>query len=321
MPFLDTTVAITPPHGATPPWTLPDLDRQFELFSHDMQYGQRHSALTLKNRRVSYRNLREFLRVTRGETAPLGHPFVSVPAWLAWNGERRVPVSPVTLHSYFANLRAFARYLVALHGVADPFAGVRAPTLPARVPKARTPAECQRILDTAEHYPWGSAFERMRAVALVAIMLFAGLRQREVLTLKRNDVNLVEETILIKGKGRGGGKERVMFIAPDLHTALAHYIAVRDTRRDPAPEFFLALSNRGMSETTFRRTMRRIRAASGVPFTMHSLRHSFITQLLRSGVPIHVVSRAAGHTQITTTAGYLRVWDEDVRRAARTLTY
>ena len=46
---------------------------------------------------------------------------------------------------------------------------------------------------------------------------------------------------------------------------------------------------------------------------MHSLRHSFVTMLLKNGVPLHVASELAGHNDIATTAGYLRVFDEDKR--------
>jgi site-specific recombinase XerD len=43
--------------------------------------------------------------------------------------------------------------------------------------------------------------------------------------------------------------------------------------------------------------------------------------LLRSGVPLHVARELAGHTSITTTAGYLRVWDEDKRDQIRKVSF
>ena len=52
---------------------------------------------------------------------------------------------------------------------------------------------------------------------------------------------------------------------------------------------------------------------------MHSLRHSFVTMLLKSGVPIHVASELAGHTDIRTTAHYLRVFDDEKRQVIKRL--
>ena len=44
----------------------------------------------------------------------------------------------------------------------------------------------------------------------------------------------------------------------------------------------------------------------------HSLRHSCFTQLVKDGVDLRLVQRLAGHKNINTTAGYIRVTDEDV---------
>jgi site-specific recombinase XerD len=41
--------------------------------------------------------------------------------------------------------------------------------------------------------------------------------------------------------------------------------------------------------------------------------------LLQSGVPIHIAKELAGHTDINTTAGYLRVWDHEQQAQIRKL--
>jgi site-specific recombinase XerD len=304
-------------------WLLSTLDREFAFFEHLLRYGKNQSSCTVANHRVAYKNLRAFLAATFGESIELPNTLFDPLAWLAWNRLKTKPPGEASMHTYWSKNRTFFRFLVEEHGIADPFAKTEAPTLPERVPKARTPAECARILDAAEHGSWPSAFERFRAVAMLAIILFAGLRRREVLQLKRLHVDFDQQTINIeKGKGRGGGKQRITFIAPELDRVLRRYVQLRDQLRDAPPEFFCSRHHSDpVSETTFRRIMRDVRASSGVPFTLHSLRHSFITQLLRSGVPLHTVSDLAGHSQLTTTAGYLRVWDEDKRRALTGFTY
>lgn len=41
-------------------------------------------------------------------------------------------------------------------------------------------------------------------------------------------------------------------------------------------------------------------------FTPHALRHSFVTNLLITGVPLHVVSQLANHSSVTTTMRYVK---------------
>jgi site-specific recombinase XerD len=51
------------------------------------------------------------------------------------------------------------------------------------------------------------------------------------------------------------------------------------------------------------------------PVSFHSLRHTFATNLYHKTGDLHLVQRALGHRQITTTEIYARVGDDSVRRA------
>jgi len=60
----------------------------------------------------------------------------------------------------------------------------------------------------------------------------------------------------------------------------------------------------------------RVRARTGVEFTLHMLRHTHATQLVRSGVAIEVVARLLTHRSSTTTSQtYVHFDVEDVRDA------
>lgn len=300
-----------------------DLDAAFADYLDKARFTDRLSPWTIQNFATAYRNYRKFLLDGRIEETPLGRALVDIDAWLKWAATRERSLSPDTVHTWWRAVRRFFAYLETEYGVASPFHGRKAPPLGERIPKAKTPAECSRILEAAYQYDWPCEFDRARAVAMLAVVLYAGLRRSEVLRLKFLDVNFEEQVIMVRGgKGRGGGKDRMIMMAPDLRRILETYLRERRRANLTAPEFFCSIKTRaGLTWLGFRRIVAAVRDAAQVPFTLHSLRHSFVTQLLRSGVPIHTVAALAGHTHITTTEHYSSVWDDDKRLAVRQLTF
>ena len=75
--------------------------------------------------------------------------------------------------------------------------------------------------------------------------------------------------------------------------------------------------------------MRRLRARTGINFTVHMLRHSCAPELVRGGVPIEVVRRLLTHRSSATTSQiyvHLRAGDvrhslADISKAHRLLGY
>lgn len=298
--------------------TLTDLDRRFEEFCEYALHGLGHSPASVTAYRGTYRMFRRFL-LESGKSLRTG--IFAIEEWTVWIRKRGV--SATTVNSYWRMLRIFFNDLEKRDGISNPFSKLRAPSLPARIPKAYSAKDCAHILTAAENVPWASEYERALAVALFGTMLYAGLRRGELLRLNATDVNTEAGTIrVVRGKGRAGGKDRTAYFGPELREILIRFVQQRRLKRIEAPAFFASTkTGRAICVSTLKRIHQRVRAASGIPFSLHALRHSFVTMLLASGVPLHVAQELAGHTNITTTAGYLRVWDEDKQREIRKVSY
>ncbi|MEO6325973.1 MAG: tyrosine-type recombinase/integrase, partial [Thermoanaerobaculia bacterium] len=266
------------------------------------------SPRTERWERRSFSGWRRFLEEGLGLPAEAFEARVlEVDEWATWN--RRRGVSPITVNSYWRGLRLFFNDWERREDVVNPFRRSRTPRFQAAPPKALTQTDCRRLLLTAANMPRWDRFQRARNTALLATMLYAGLRLGEVLALLYADVDLEEGTLrVVRGKGRYGGRTRLAEVGPDLTAILNAYVKERRHIGYQNPEFFSSLAGGRLGVGGINHLIRTVRAASGVRFSAHVLRHSFVTHLLRAGVPLYIARDLAGHANISTTLGYTKVF-------------
>jgi integrase/recombinase XerD len=135
-----------------------------------------------------------------------------------------------------------------------------------------------------------------------------GLRLNEACHLRVTDLHGDRHQIrVVQGKGR---KDRYTLLSPRLLEELRLYWKLYrpDGWLFPAHHEVQQPMIDGTGQRIFYRAVQR----AGLPRQggIHSLRHSFATHLLESGVEITVVQRLLGHTSLNTTAGYLHVRQE-----------
>lgn len=290
-----------------------ELEARFRAFCTYARTVKNQSAASIVWYEKAFQNFRAFLRTKLAlDPAAFAVQLRSIEPWVQWNRERGI--AAISANNYWRGLRAFFRDVEQRDGTPSPFHGLKAPRFPRSEPKARSADECRRILEAAEHYPWASPYTQSLAVAVLATMLYAGLRRGEVVRLRYADIDRDTGTILVhEGKGAYGGRDRRAYISDELDAVLRRYLRERTRRGYVGPEFFVSSkSGFGLSLEGLQRIIRIVRRASGVPFSAHMLRHSFVTHLLHKGVAIHVVSRLAGHRQLSTTMGYAAIFEKDL---------
>jgi integrase/recombinase XerD len=144
--------------------------------------------------------------------------------------------------------------------------------------------------------------------ALLMTVYGGGLRVNEACHLKVSDLLGSRHQIrVVQGKGK---KDRYTILSPQLLQELRRYWRLFrvTTWLFPSP----VDPQRPLIDATAQRIYYRAVRRAGLPRRggIHSLRHSFATHLLESGVEITVVQRLLGHTSLSTTAGYLHVRQE-----------
>lgn len=159
------------------------------------------------------------------------------------------------------------------------------------------------------------AIDQPRDQVWFTLMLRAGLRVGEVVTLKRGDVlapatGTMPARLRVLGKGR---KERIVYLSADAYAVLARWLAeLPDTPNTP-----LCPNQRGQPMTVngLQERLRHYAAKAGVQVTCHQLRHTFACQLVEHDLPVTTLAKLMGHASLSTTQVYLAGVDPHARQA------
>lgn len=155
----------------------------------------------------------------------------------------------------------------------------------------------------------------LRDRAILETLFSTGLRLAELVALDRLKFEQAEEKqmeLSIIGKG---GKVRTVYFSDRCMKYIKMYLA---NRKDSEPALFYALY-RGTANRINPRTVQKILKIhlkeAGLPedITIHTLRHSYATDLLASGVDIRFVQEMLGHSDPKTTARYTHVTNKQLR--------
>jgi site-specific recombinase XerD len=166
---------------------------------------------------------------------------------------------------------------------------------PQRLPVTLSTEEVRRLLD---------AVTTLRERAIMEIAYSSGLRLGEVLRLKLTDIDSDRMVIRVE-RGKGGKDRNVMLAASLLETLRAYW-----KRDKPRRWLFPGQGGqRPLCPTTVQRAfaVAKERARIDKPVSFHSLRHSFATHLLESGVNVRTIQVLLGHRSLGTTERYTHV--------------
>lgn len=225
------------------------------------------------------------------------------------------PLSATSAGRTVVAVRGFHRFCLA-DGLAatDPAAGVRPPSPSRRLPKALPLADVEAILESA-----GSAGTSLalRDRALLEVLYGTGARISEAVGLDVDDLDRVDATVLLRGKG---GKERLVPIGSYALAAVDAYLTrarpeLVAAGRGPAGALFLNARGGRLSRQSAWAVLVRAAERAGVTrdVSPHTLRHSFATHLLEGGADVRVVQELLGHASVTTTQIYTLVTVDNLR--------
>jgi site-specific recombinase XerD len=155
---------------------------------------------------------------------------------------------------------------------------------------------------------------RYRDLTIVHFMLLCGLRSREVLELKLDDIVFGDSRVRVRGKG---DRDRALPLPDVLAHTLRQYQQLERPRQCAEPRLFVVLQGkqrgRPMTASGLRSLFRhRRRRAVLAMANAHRFRHTFGADMARAGVRLPILQQMMGHADLKTTMQYVRLSMADV---------
>jgi site-specific recombinase XerD len=171
----------------------------------------------------------------------------------------------------------------------------------------RYPANPPRVEEiVAMMRPAGDGIHGARIRGLIVVLWRAGLRISKALNLAEGDLDPERGSVLVR-RGRGG-KRREAGMDDWGWEHLRPWIAYR--ARMPVGLLFCVVNGatrgRPWPGSAARDQLRHLAVAAGVRrrFAPHQLRHAHAVEMAREGVPLNVIQRQLGHSDLGVTSIY-----------------
>lgn len=189
--------------------------------------------------------------------------------------------------------------------------------------KLKTQRRLPRTLTSEQVDTLAAGCERLRDRFLIRLLAGTGMRIGEALGLRHDDIDAAGGLVRVRSRLNSNGArvksgQREIPVPPALIRLYADYLIEEYGELD-CDYVFVNLwgGQHGLPWRYWNVTelVDRLRERTGVVFTVHMLRHTYATELLRRKVPAEVVQTLLGHAAITTTTGtYAHLRIDDVRR-------
>lgn len=180
--------------------------------------------------------------------------------------------------------------------------GIKRSKKEVKIPSVLTKDEVKKLI---------SYLNNEKSKLMISLIYACGFRVSELINLKINDVDFNDKTGHVR---RGKGKKDRIFNIPNF---LAEQLQKQsETQKKEGKEFLFTGPKGRLSSRNLEKIVRKAakKAQINKKVSPHTLRHSFATHLLESGVGIRMIQELLGHSNLSTTQIYTHVSSEEIKK-------
>lgn len=166
------------------------------------------------------------------------------------------------------------------------------------------------VLNSSEVKKIFSVIDNLKHRCIIYLIYSAGLRLGEVVNLKIGDVD--SNRMLLHIRAAKGKKDRYTILSPAVLEMLREYYK----QYVPAEWLFEGIKGDRYSMRSVQTIFAKALQKTGIRkrATVHTLRHSFATHLLESGVDLRYIQELLGHESTRTTEIYTHVSNRNLSK-------
>lgn len=211
-------------------------------------------------------------------------------------------LSRSTVATYIRNSRIFLRWVNQEYGLSFNPDKIKVPKSPKKIVHIYNDAEIQYLFSCLQtSIPWITA----RNNAIIGLMLDSGIRQCELCSLKKKDIDNSRMVIKVTGKG---AKERLVPFGIMSRTLLESYLS--QCPFVDSPYAFMGRQGKPLSKNAVRLFTYRLQKELPFELSSHKLRHNFATNYCvdnfrkTGNTGVYDLSILMGHESMETTKKY-----------------
>ncbi len=186
----------------------------------------------------------------------------------------------------------------------DPTQGIKRPKNEKKIPSVLTKEEVKLLFNSAQ----------TKKSKLILMMLYSsGLRVSELVNIRPKDLDFNENIGWVRsGKGK---KDRIFVISQKLSNKLKKYLEKKSDNE------FVFSKEKPLTTRNIQKIVSKCARKANIDkeVTPHTLRHSYATHLLDSGVDIRKIQTLLGHSNISTTMIYTHISSEQLKKVKNPL--
>ena len=273
-------------------------------FLEYLEVVKKHSIHTVNNYKV---DLLDFYEFNKEKLFNVDRDIVN--RYMQYLFDKKV--SRATISRRLSSLRSFYNYLYSDGKIGkNYFASIKNPKKEKSLPKFVKDIDIDKMFlipDTRNCLG-------QRNLLIIRMLYATGIRVSELVNIKISDIDMVERSIRIFGKG---SKERIVVFGNNTKEILNLYLNNGRYELSKGKNDYLFLNKDGnkLSDRYVRKIIDDIvfKASIEMHVSPHMLRHTFATDMLNNGADLVSVKDLLGHESLNTTSIYTHVSDDKIK--------